>query len=212
MTRLEKLLKYFTLILALSSFLFSISVHAAETVDGLNAKSMLDALKNLNKESDAFKRLLMAFSYILGILMILSALLKLKKFGHLNAFQASSAQLIGPLVRIGIGILMFYLPTFIQISTKSVIGSSTQSILEYRSGTGEQGVFETTLRSVGGIIQVVGIFSFIRGWIIVARSTQEGNQPGTLGKGITFVIGGLLAINIYATIDLVKKSLGLGGG
>ena len=61
-----------------------------------------------------------------------------------------------------------------------------------------------------GIIQLIGLFAFLRGGMILARVGKQGTQPGTVSKGVVHLIGGILAINITTTVNVVVNTLGLG--
>ena len=51
-----------------------------------------------------------------------------------------------------------------------------------------------------GTIQVIGLIAFLRGWLLITKSTGEQPQPGAVSKGFIHVIGGVLAINITCTM------------
>ena len=60
-------------------------------------------------------------------------------------------------------------------------------------------------------IQVAGLIAFIRGWLILSKSVQKdgGNQPGQLTKGMIHIVGGVLAMNVTRTIDVITATFGL---
>jgi intracellular multiplication protein IcmC len=58
------------------------------------------------------------------------------------------------------------------------------------------------------LIQIVGLIAFIRGWLILVK-TATGQQGGGIGKGITHIIGGVLALNIVGTQQVINASLGI---
>ena len=53
------------------------------------------------------------------------------------------------------------------------------------------------------------MIAFIRGWILVVKGAQAGSQPGNSSKGLIYVVGGVMAINITGTIDLINATLGI---
>ena len=60
-------------------------------------------------------------------------------------------------------------------------------------------------------VQVIGYVAFIRGWIIIAKSSsQGGGQHGSFGKGLMHVFGGVLGINIVQTLNVINNTL-IGG-
>ena len=61
--------------------------------------------------------------------------------------------------------------------------------------------------SLSIIIQTIGLIAFIRGWVLVARSASQGQPPGGTGKGLVHVFGGILAMNIVGTIQVINNTL-----
>ena len=54
-----------------------------------------------------------------------------------------------------------------------------------------------------GLVQVMGVIAFIRGWVLLGHAGEQNAQQGMFGKGLTHIIGGILAINIVGTKDLI---------
>ena len=69
--------------------------------------------------------------------------------------------------------------------------------------------FSPTRAGAIAIVKAVGYVSFVRGFVILAHSTHQGAQQGTVGKGILYIVGGVLAINIGATIKVIQNSIGI---
>jgi intracellular multiplication protein IcmC len=57
------------------------------------------------------------------------------------------------------------------------------------------------------IIRVIGLIAFVRGWVLIARSASQGQPPGGTGKGLIHVFGGILAINIVGTLNMINTTL-----
>ena len=57
------------------------------------------------------------------------------------------------------------------------------------------------------VVQVIGVIAFIRGWVLIARSASQGQPPGGTGKGIAHVFGGIMAMNIVGTLQVVNNTL-----
>ena len=54
---------------------------------------------------------------------------------------------------------------------------------------------------------VVGIVAFIRGMIMLNKVGGQGAQPGTMGKALTHIVGGLLAINMWGFWEVIENTL-----
>jgi intracellular multiplication protein IcmC len=63
--------------------------------------------------------------------------------------------------------------------------------------------------SLSIIIQTLGYVAFLRGWMMIAKSAGQGGggQGGSTGKGLVHVFGGILAINIVSTLQIVNNTL-----
>jgi len=57
------------------------------------------------------------------------------------------------------------------------------------------------------VMQVIGVIAVIRGLLFLSKAGNQG-QPGMAGRGITHLIAGILAINIYGTWQVLENSLG----
>ena len=61
--------------------------------------------------------------------------------------------------------------------------------------------------SLAIIIQVVGLVAFLRGWLLIARSSSQGQGAGNIGKGLMHVFGGVMAMNIIGTLEVFQNTL-----
>jgi intracellular multiplication protein IcmC len=153
------------------------------------------------------RMLLIVVMYIMGVFFLASAILSLKKFGQRGAFmQDTKASLLGPVVKMFIGVGLMAAPDFIDIIENTIWTS--QSILQTESDAGSGALAGFAgFKNIELIVNLVGYFAFIRGWVLIVRSTSEGqSQPGALSKGMLHVFGGILAINIRATVSMLQES------
>ncbi|MEC8977583.1 MAG: type IV secretion protein IcmC, partial [Pseudomonadota bacterium] len=58
-----------------------------------------------------------------------------------------------------------------------------------------------------GVIQIIGLIAFLRGWVQISRATNAGNQPGVVSKALTYIIAGIMAINIKLVICTFNSTL-----
>lgn len=108
--------------------------------------------------------------------------------------MSSQTNLWPSLITIGVGSLLIFFVSSYQVGLQTLFGYS--SPLSYSSDASST---ESLVTSVVTIMQVVGVIAFIRGLLLLNGAGSPGAQPGSVGKGLTFVVGGLLAINIYGT-------------
>ena len=131
---------------------------------------------------------LIGLCYLLGLFFILKAFYMLKKLGYKTAFMHAGSSMLGPAALIMIGTILMYTPEFLKIMLLSLYGKSeVTSIVEWKSthqSTGGVDSWESSIIPLVGIIQVIGLFAFIRGWVLVMKATGENAPPGNLSKGI----------------------------
>lgn len=168
----------------------------AETLDGI--------LANITSSLPGLYRLIAALSYVLGVFFMVRAVMRLNVYGKMTVFMASQAQ-FGPTVLyflIGMGLL--YFPTLIDITNVTIFNQPGTSILQYPTNTDAQ--WESFINPLIDVVRFVGYIAFLRGWILLSKIGGQG-QPNTLGKALMHILGGLLAINIVGTINVVHQTL-----
>ena len=102
------------------------------------------------------------------------------------------------------------MPNFIEALNLTIFNEGNIQVTSILSwSTSSSADFDTYVTPILGVIQIIGIISFIRGWVMLAKATNPGQQPGAISKGITHVVGGILAVNIYTFIEVVYQTLGL---
>jgi intracellular multiplication protein IcmC len=166
-------------------------------------------LVTLSNSFPGIWHLITGASYLLGILFASRAVFAFKVYGELRTMMASQTNLKAPITFFLVAGVFFYLPTAFQIIMVSTFGySGIQNPLSY-TGPTVAGLDQTSMVAVLQLIQIVGLIAFIRGWLILAHAAQ-GQQGNTVGKGITHIIGGVLAMNIVGTAAVINASLGIG--
>lgn len=167
-----------------------------------------DIFRNLNVSMQQIYPALVSACLILGCFMIVKAIFMLKKLGHKTAFMGSSGNMIGPLALIIIGVALINAPTFIRTVIITLYANNIQNSFSWSQAHSGGGTWYATLTPMIGLIQVIGIFAFLRGGIILSKACNENAQPGNISKGLLHIVGGIMAINITGTIDLINNTLG----
>lgn len=172
-----------------------------------------NVLNNIASNLLPVERLITGAAYLIGLAFAFKAIYSLKAYGESKSMMSSNnANLKESLVYLFVAGIFIYFPTGMAVILQTTFGSS--SILQYAPVNSEiQGI--GTLfgsgslvgRSLAIIIQTVGLISFVRGWILVARTASHGQPPGGTGKGLMHVVGGILAMNIVATLQIINNTL-----
>lgn len=172
-------------------------------------------ITNLQAAFSSLMYMVSAISYIMGIGFMAKALMKLKSFGHSITQMSQHSEMAPVLVLMGVGAALLYLPSTIDVGLLTIYGSSSlgnsTEILDYTSGIGLSEKWNLYSEVLVDYMKLIGLIAFIRGWAILSKVGQQGGQPGTVGKGLTHVIGGILLINIVDTVHVLATTFGFTG-
>lgn len=172
-------------------------------------------LQNIANNLMPVQTMIRGFAYVMGISFALKAIYTLKMYGEARTMMSGNTDVKGPLIYFLVAAVFLYFPTAMSVMLNSTFGSS--NVLEYQAITSQSNVISTLFgsdyigRPLTIIIQTVGLVAFVRGWVLIARSASQGQPPGGAGKGLVHVFGGIFAMNIVATLEIVNNTIfGLG--
>jgi len=176
-------------------------------------EAIYNPLKNLAANLMPVQRLVSGAAYVLGLGFFIKAVISLKSLGESRAMMSGGGHSMKePLVYFLVASVFIYLPTAISTVLTTTFGSS--SILQYASINSQNGSLSSLFgpdsnvgQSLSIIIQTIGLVAFVRGWILIARSASQGQQPGGVGKGLVHIFGGILAMNIVLTLQIIDNTL-----
>ena len=168
---------------------------------------MAQVFSNLALQIDPIKNFLIVLCYAVGVGLSVAAVMKLKKYGTRTAFMSVEMSMVGPFLQFFIGVALFYMPYFISAINLTIFTSS--GVMDQLSYTTSNVDYQTYVEPILGIIQIIGIIAFMRGWLLLAKATNPGQQPGAISKGVTHIVGGILAVNIRTFITVIYQTLGL---
>lgn len=162
-----------------------------------------DFFRRFNDLAGAFHRLVTSITYLIGLMFAFRAVYALKLYGEARTMMSNHANMKGPAIYTFVAAVFMYLPTAIGTANQALFGSdvplSYESVLNNQTKLYMQGVF--------AFIRLVGLISFVRGWLFLAALAQQGGHQNSTGKAMTHIIGGVFAYNIEATIDLIQHGL-----
>lgn len=172
---------------------------------GLKFPSLDQMITNFGDSLPGIWRLATSASYILGMIFIFRGVYQLKLYGDLRTMMSTQTNFKATLMLFLVGaILIFYQPAY-ESFLMSSFGTSVQSPLAINTdGSG----FGASTRVLLNFVQLVGFISFVRGWIYLAQSSNPSTHA-TAGKAMTHIIGGVLAMNIQGTADILKATFGI---
>lgn len=170
------------------------------------AQSILDNISNSMAQANDF---MVALYYLVGVAFILSGVNRLKKLGHRTAFMNVDSGITGPMLLMFIGAALLLLPNFIETINKTIWGDPTISSADALSYDVQSKTALDQFKPLVNVIQFVGLIAMLRGFLILSKSTGQGAQPGTMSKGFVHIFGGILAINIVGTVNVITSTFGV---
>src|SRR3990167_10795031 len=145
-----------------------------------------------------------AAAYVMGFFYMMKAVLTFKTMTESRSMMSTHSHIREPLMYITVGAMLIYLTTAVQVFLMTTFGTNT--ILDYNSGQIAT-IFSTDSelgKAMESIIKTIGLISFIRGWVLMARlGSGQQHQQGGMGKAFLHIFGGIMAMNIVATIDML---------
>lgn len=168
--------------------------------------SQVDVITNIAKTLEPVQRLITGAAYIMGLGFFFKAIHTLKIYGESKTMSSGTGNIKEPVLYFFIGAILVYFPSVLSTVLMTTFGEST--VTAYHSnGQGVFGPSSAVGRPLTMVIQTIGLIAFIRGWVLIARSASQGQPPGGTGKGFIHVFGGILAMNIVKTIEVINNTL-----
>ena len=167
-------------------------------------------VNNIAATMAPIQKLVTGFAYVLGLSFAFKAIYTLRQYGEAKTMMSSSHSMKEPLVYMFVAAMFIYFPSGLALMLDTAFG--TPNILAYTPisdgafGSSVFGSDSTMGQSLVIIIQTIGIIAFVRGWVLIARSSGQGQQKEA-GKGMVHVFGGIFAMNIVLTLQIINNTL-----
>lgn len=174
--------------------------------------SQVNILTNIANSLVPVERLITGAAYLIGCAFLFKAVYSLKVYGESKTMMSGNSSIKEPLVYFFVGAVFIYFPTAFATFMNTTFGY--ENVLQYAPISSSNDTLDILFgggsvvgRPLTIIIQVVGLFAFVKGWVMIARSASSGQPPGGTGKGLVHVFGGILAINIVGTLEMVNNTI-----
>lgn len=170
----------------------------------VSVNDLADMLTRLEQNIPAIRSMISAFCYVAGLAMILKSVMMFKKYGQMRTMMASDTSMAKPLIVLFIGVGLYAIPDVIDVGMKTIYNYGSQSVMKYPQAADWSRILDPLVT----IVKLMGLIVFVKGFLMLSKFGGQA-QPGVGGKATMHMIGGLLAMNIVDTIDIVKASFGL---
>jgi intracellular multiplication protein IcmC len=184
---------------------------ATGAISGLAGIHFTTFLQHLVQSVPNVMKLITGMMFLAGMVFIFKGLYAFKQYGEMRTMMSVNANLRAPIVYIVVGAALLATPSLLSVSLNTLYGPGAQIMTYAQSGLANSFSKNTAqdIKDGARVLQVVGYIAFFRGWILVSRLAGQNNQPGTLGKALSHIIGGLLLINIFGSWYIIKNTLGI---
>jgi intracellular multiplication protein IcmC len=182
-------------------------------------------LTNISNIIVPLTALTLTISFMTGVFFIFQGLMALKNAGQNigTATQSQTGEMSGPMMKLLIGAILIYLPSSTDTLSNSLFNTGSSLFGSGSISYQNLGVGSTLLGYGGGnsfgqqwaslantlvlYIQFIGLLSMLKGWFILAESAGHNAQQGTVAKGFTHVIGGIIAMNFVTAITVINNTI-----
>lgn len=170
--------------------------------------SAADMFNNFSEVSVELMDLVVAVSFVGGIVVTIIGLLKFREYSESGGRMKISV----PLGIVAVGCLMVIMPGMINTATETLsLGANSGKSLLSQGSAGSGDAAAAMSGAITGIllfVKLIGHIAFFRG-LLILKSLSEGAQGATFGRALTHLFGGAAAININATAAMLSTTFGL---
>lgn len=160
-------------------------------------------LEAFGKNFPGLTQLLTAFAYLIGMWAGVSGVAKLWRRYRFEP-DATAGSILS---RFFLCAVLLYLPTAVDSGREAVFAGPYLLTYGYGAAVSESG--KVVVKTVLDFVRLVGLGAFIYGFVLINRAHQRHYDPGLSAKGVTHVVGGILGINIVATLKMLAATFGL---
>lgn len=163
------------------------------------------AIVNAAQAIPALMALIFAGSFLIGLIFIVKGLYMLVQ-------RADGANVGTPAVAMHFITGMVFIATIpsmnIGMNTIDQVGVSVLSYAPPRAGLSGNINIDAciVMGAIIAFIQLFGWIGFLRGWLLL-KAQAEGTITDGIGRGWTFIIGGVLAANVCSTYAIIVATL-----
>lgn len=191
-----------TLLIGLCGLLFVDVAYAQQTGTTLDAIQMLI---NLSNTYPSLTRLVYAASYLMGLAMMIKAIYAFKVYGETRTMMSQQTTIKTPIILVVVASVLLWLPSGLHTLIETAFGH--EYVLQYTVSPSNP-LGQAGTNALIYLIQLVGLISFIRGWVYLAQGAGGGQSQHTTGKALTHIIGGLFAVNVVEFTNILWSTFG----
>lgn len=179
------------------------SAWAAPTVDQMFANFSGSAIQ-------LFKFVFIAAMFI-GLLLAGKGFFSLKEYA--DGLNGGRASLKKPLVTMLVGILLFSIGNSMNMATLTLTlgnfsGTNVMSEGILSGGAASLPGAAAAIKGILLFVKLIGLIAAVRGFLMIYRIGEGQGGNHNIGTALTHIFGGAAAVNIEATYNMLKNTVG----
>jgi len=175
---------------------------------GMNIPDIGQWLKHFHDQLPILWRLVTGGTFVMGMFFALKSIYGFKEYGEMRVMMSAQTDVRQPLGYLFIAVGLMWAPYFASQMLDTVFLVKAPAPFIYHAKTQITKEFKEGVQILGDIFELIGFIGFIRGWLLLAQSSQRNSQPGTFRKGLVYMVGGICAMNIFGTWNLIRSMFG----
>lgn len=170
------------------------------------APDIAQMFANFSESSVALMNMVRWAAFLIGIIISSIAIMKFKEHSE----SGGRVKLGTPIFLTVIGACLLAFPGSVSTVTETLaLGSnSATELTRVPDGGGVPGM-AAALAGILLFIKLIGHIAFVRGFLLL-KNLAEGQQGAGLGRALTHIFGGAMAININATVGILAATFAPG--
>lgn len=187
---------------------FSVAVALSlVTVTGFAGAGDVGNLPTLLRENlGIVAQIFQTIAIMMGLGLFIGGMFQLKRYGEMRTMMSTQMSISGPLMTLLSGIALLFLNTFIGTFLVSFWGAGADNPMSLNTSTSGWAQY---IEPVIMLVRLVGVYAFMRGIVMAAKTGSHQGQQGTVGKVLVHLFAGILCVHIVGTINLIESFFGL---
>lgn len=150
--------------------------------------------------------IMQTLAILIGLALFVGGMFQLKRYGEMRTMMSAQMSISGPLMMLFSGVAMLCSPLLMGTFLVSFWGPAGVTDLPYDGDTSSS--WSQYIEPVLMMVRLVGVYAFMRGFVMASKTGSGHAQPGTTGKVLIHIFAGILCVHIMGTIQLVESILG----
>jgi intracellular multiplication protein IcmC len=151
-------------------------------------------------------QIVQTIAILMGLSLFVGGMFQLKRYGEMRTMMSSQMSIAGPVMTLLAGVSLLCTPLFMGTLLVSFWGPEGIADGAYEGDTASS--WSQYIPPILIFVRLIGVYAFMKGFVMAARTGSGHAQPGTIGKVLIHIFAGILCVHIMGTIKLIESILG----